>query len=103
LALLFEDLKNRAILFGAKLFQGEAPRFMRRASLQQVRRAKQTANVLRTIRSRHIESFPHLIEMEMLLQLVEKQRNSIGAKSERQGTPGPMLPVGGQMYLEHFD
>jgi hypothetical protein len=76
---------------------------MRRASLQQVRRAKQTANVLRTIGSRHVESFPRLMEVEKLAQLFKKQRNSIGAKSERQGTPGPILPAGGQMFLQCFD
>jgi hypothetical protein len=48
LALLLEDLKNRSVFRGAKLFQREVACGMRRASLEQVRRAQQTANVLRT-------------------------------------------------------
>jgi hypothetical protein len=90
LALLFEDLKNRAVLRGAKLFQRETACGMRRASLQQVRRAKQTANVLRTIGDRHGELFPRLMEAVLFVQFFEKQRNSIGGKSGRQGTPFAM-------------
>ena len=87
LALLFEDFKNRAVFGGAKLFQRETARGMRRSSLQQERRAKQTANVLRTIGSRHVELFPRLIKAKNFIHLFEKQRNSIGGKSRRQAAP----------------
>jgi hypothetical protein len=53
-----------AEFFGAKLFQGETPCGMRRASLQQGRRAKQTANVLSAIGSGHVELFPRLRNLE---------------------------------------
>jgi hypothetical protein len=86
LALLFEDFKNRAVFGGAKLLQRETARGMRRSSLQQERRAKQTANVLRTIGSRHVELFPRLKDAAEFVKLFEKQRNSIGGNSGGQVT-----------------
>jgi hypothetical protein len=34
---------------------------------------------------------------------VEKQRNNIGAKNERQGTPWAILLAGGEILLQSFD
>jgi hypothetical protein len=58
LLLLFEHVKNRTVLYGPKLFQGERSRHMRRARLQHLLRAQQTANMFSAKGSKHGESIP---------------------------------------------
>jgi hypothetical protein len=84
--LLFEKFENRAVLRGAELFLSQRTCCKGRASLQHLRRPEQTTNVFSAKGSGHDESFPHLKEAENFQQLFEKQRNSIGRKTERQGS-----------------